>query len=123
MKLITSRHGRENFLNDARILQKTMSQIQGRALIPKGVYRFKTMKEAHQWMIQQMPAIHARQKFKACGIDYTEAKNSIEFFSLDGVSIPVVKKELLIRMKDTIRPSDKMDVEFLKVRIEEENKK
>jgi hypothetical protein len=59
---------------------------------------------------------------KACGIDYNEAKKGIQRVEVGGVKIPVASKELLIRMKDTIRYSDKIDVEFLKWRIDEENK-
>lgn len=51
---------------------------------------------------------------KACGIDYGEAKKEMEVYEIEGVEIPVAKRELLIRLKDTIRSSDKMDVEFLK---------
>lgn len=58
----------------------------------------------------------------ACGIDYTEALKDIEFREIEGVRIPIPKKELLIRMKDTIRPSDKTDSNFLKVLIKEEKK-
>lgn len=58
---------------------------------------------------------------KACGIDYDNASTEVEVYNLHGVQIPIASKEMLIRMKDTIRPSDKMDVEFLKVRINEEN--
>jgi acylphosphatase len=59
---------------------------------------------------------------KACGIDYNEASKYIEFKEIEGVRIPIPKKELLIRMKNTIRPSDKADANFLRVLIEEEKK-
>lgn len=59
---------------------------------------------------------------KACGIDFNEAKKGIQLIEVEGVKIPVASKELLIRMKDTIRHSDKIDVEFLKWRISEEKK-
>jgi hypothetical protein len=36
------------------------------------------------------------------------------------VEIPVASKETLIRMKDTIRESDALDVRFLRLRIEED---
>lgn len=56
----------------------------------------------------------------ACGINYSEAVASgIESFTIEGVEIPVASKELLIRMKDTIRESDAIDVRFLRLRIEE----
>lgn len=56
----------------------------------------------------------------ACGIDYEQAKEGIVWMDLEGVKIPVADKEWLIRMKDTIRPSDKMDVGFLRSLIEKE---
>lgn len=60
---------------------------------------------------------------KACGIDYNTASKEIEFREIDGVKIPIPKKELLLRMKDTIRPSDKTDANFIKALIREEKKK
>ena len=59
----------------------------------------------------------------ACGISYAAALDGIEIFEIQGVKIPVASKELLIRMKDTIRESDAMDVRFLRLRIEEENRR
>lgn len=54
----------------------------------------------------------------ACGVEFDEASNGgIETKIVDGVPIPVATKELLIRMKQTIRPSDATDVQFLRLRI------
>jgi hypothetical protein len=56
----------------------------------------------------------------AGGIDYGAAlAGGVEMFTIQGVEIPVAGKELLIRMKDTVRPSDAADVAFLRLRIEE----
>ncbi|MDO8518534.1 MAG: hypothetical protein Q7T11_00025 [Deltaproteobacteria bacterium] len=60
---------------------------------------------------------------KACRIGYEEAQNDIEWQEIDGVKIPLAGKEILIKMKDTIRPSDKADTEFLRYLIEEEKKR
>jgi hypothetical protein len=57
---------------------------------------------------------------KACGVAYEDAKSGIEWHDIEGVKIPVASIELLIRLKDTIRPSDKVDVNFLKARLLEE---
>lgn len=59
---------------------------------------------------------------KACGVDYQQARDGIEYKTVEGVKIPIPNKELLIQMKDTFRDSDKMDVRFLKFRIAEEKK-
>ncbi|HEY7214265.1 MAG TPA: hypothetical protein VIC28_06525 [Thermoanaerobaculia bacterium] len=57
----------------------------------------------------------------ACRINYEEAVAAgLDTFTIQGVPIPVANKELLIRMKDTIRESDAVDVRFLLMRIEEE---
>jgi hypothetical protein len=60
---------------------------------------------------------------QACGIDYAAAVEAgIEHRELMGVSIPLATKELLVRMKDTVRESDRADVRFLKLLIEEESR-
>ena len=59
----------------------------------------------------------------ACGIDYAQAAvEGIERRDVEGVSIPVASKPLLIRMKQTVRDSDRADVQFLKLRLEEEER-
>ena len=57
----------------------------------------------------------------ACGITYDEAlEQDIEERLVEDVVIPLAGKRLLIRMKDTVRDSDRMDVGFLRWRIEDE---
>ncbi len=60
----------------------------------------------------------------ACGVTYPEAAvSSIEIFKVHDVEIPVASKQILIRMKNTIRESDVLDVRFLHLRIDEEKKR
>lgn len=60
---------------------------------------------------------------RACGIDYAMAfQDGIDLMTVDGVQIPVASKGLLIRMKGTFRASDKSDIGFLRIKIEEELK-
>ena len=57
----------------------------------------------------------------ACGITYEDAiRQDTEERRIDDVVIPLAGKQLLIRMKDTVRDSDRMDVRFLRLRIEDE---
>ena len=57
----------------------------------------------------------------ACGITYDDATaQDIEERLVEDVVIPLAGKRLLIRMKDTVRDSDRMDVGFLRWRIEDE---
>jgi hypothetical protein len=55
----------------------------------------------------------------ACGVTYDQAMaQDVEYRDVDGVRIPLAGKRLLIRLKDTVRPSDLVDVQFLKLRLE-----
>ena len=60
---------------------------------------------------------------KACGIDFDEAERSGDFetTNIQGIPVPVAGKRLLLRMKDTVRPSDAMDSNYLRAALEEEN--
>ena len=57
----------------------------------------------------------------ACGVTYDEAiERDIEERRVEDVVIPLAGKRLLIRMKDTVRDSDRMDVRFPKMRLEDD---
>ena len=58
----------------------------------------------------------------ACGITWQEASLSVQKIKVDDVEIPIADKVTLVKTKDTVRPSDKVDVSFLMALIEEENK-
>jgi len=77
------------------------------------VGRYQVLRVADEIVVDLMAA--------ACGIDYAAALAAgVETLTIQGVAIPVASKELLIRMKDTVRPSDAADVAFLRVRIAED---
>ena len=59
----------------------------------------------------------------ACGVTYDEAqRHGVEECRIEDVAIPLAGKRLLIRLKDTARDSDRMDVRFLETRLQEENR-
>ena len=64
MKVVTKRHGPENPIEDARILQKTLNKLRGYDLVPKGVYRFKTFEDADEWMMDAIVKTHVHRKSK-----------------------------------------------------------
>jgi hypothetical protein len=54
----------------------------------------------------------------ACGVNYARAADGgIEIRVVEGVPVSLGRKELLIETKQTVRPSDAMDVQFLRSRI------
>jgi len=56
----------------------------------------------------------------ACGVTYEHAVADAEEIKVEGVPIPVASKPTLIRTKETIRPSDQIDRDFLAALIREE---
>ena len=50
---------------------------------------------------------------KACGVTWEDAARDSEVLELDGVEIPIASLDTLIRTKQTIRPHDAADREFL----------
>ena len=56
----------------------------------------------------------------ACGITFSQAmdQDGAEEIVVEGVPLRVARKELLIRTKQTVRPSDAADVAYLRALIE-----
>ncbi len=56
MKVVGKRSGQfAPSLENAEVLQNTMRQLRGgRGICPRGVYRFKSFEEAHEWMIKML---------------------------------------------------------------------
>lgn len=55
---------------------------------------------------------------KACSITYEQAAAHVEMAEIDGVSVPFLKPELLIKTKETVRPKDLVDKAYLQELIE-----
>lgn len=60
---------------------------------------------------------------RACGLSYADASADAEVVELEGVAVPVASKATLIRTKDTIRPSDAADCQFLEALIRAEHER
>ncbi len=54
---------------------------------------------------------------KACGLSYSDAMADVERIDLGGVIVPVASPATLIRMKNTYRPQDRIDREYLEALI------
>ncbi len=55
-------------------------------------------------------------------MDYDDAVAAgLDVFELEDVEIPLASKQRLIRTKDTVRPGDAADVDFLELRIKLED--
>ncbi len=101
-----------------RAVKRAMSTLPDNAaalLADDEVLQYKVVRIADEIVVDLLAA--------ACGVTYPEAAESeIETFTVHDVKIPVASKQILIRMKNTIRESDALDVRFLHMRIDEERK-
>ena len=64
MKRVSRRRQGQDAVRDAAILQRTINRLRGGALVPRGVYRFRTHEEADEWMTREMASTHARRSSK-----------------------------------------------------------
>jgi hypothetical protein len=56
---------------------------------------------------------------KACDVDYADASRDVVEMQFADVPIPVASPRTLIRTKNTIRPSDAADRQFLQALVDE----
>jgi len=99
-------------------LKKAMSKLPDKAVLQVNdddVIEYQVVRVADEIVVDLMS--------KACGIDYASAVKEVEYKIVEGVKIPVANKQLLIKMKETFRNSDKVDVDYLKYRIDADKKK
>ena len=102
-------------VENVRRLKRAMANLPDNAIALMSddeVDRYGVVRVADEFVVDLMKS--------ACGIEYEEASSHIERREIDGVVIPIADEELLIRTKDTVRPSDAADVRFLRLKISEE---
>jgi hypothetical protein len=74
------------------------------------VEKYKVVRIADEYVVDLLK--------DACGVDYARASDGgIEIRVVNGVPIPIARKQLLIETKQTVRPSDAADVNFLRLRL------
>lgn len=99
-------------------IKKALSYLEDNAIAEMAddeVSRYQVVRIADEFVIDLMA--------EACGINYEEAAPESSPKIVDGVAIPLASKKLLIRTKKTVRPSDKMDIEFLDAEVQKEKGK
>lgn len=63
-KTVGSRQEDGDVVAELRTLQRTMNRLRGAALVPRGLYRFRSHEEADRWMMREIASTHARQSSK-----------------------------------------------------------
>jgi hypothetical protein len=57
---------------------------------------------------------------EACGVRYEEAKADVQIREVQGVPIPMANRRLMIKLKQSPRPKDQIDLQFL-LQIDDQN--
>lgn len=74
-------------------------------LKPGDIDRYEVIRVADEIVVDVMK--------KACGVVYDEASNDILNVQFGGVTIPFANIDLMIRLKQSMRPKDQLDLSFL----------
>ena len=103
--------------DNVRALKRAMADLPDNAIAvieDDEVGRYQVVRIADEFVVDLMAS--------ACGIDYAEAMRAgVETVQLDDVEVPIAGKQLLIRMKQTVRPSDATDVAFLRRQLDDQD--
>lgn len=89
--------------------------IDALAFLPGGAIGEMAPDDLQQYtVVRVVDVIVVDLMIRTCGISYGEAENDIEWAEVDDVNIPFASADLLIRMKQTGREQDPLDLQFLK---------
>jgi hypothetical protein len=99
--------------NQARV-KKALEILPDKAILELGDDDLR-----HYTIVRVSDEILVDLMITACGVDYAEARESIETAEIEGVPIPFASAPLLMRMKQTHREKDAEDRVFLHRKIAE----
>ena len=77
--------------------------------------------DLQQWVVTRVnDEITVDLMTEACGVRYEEAKADVQVREVQGVPIPMANRRLMIKLKQSPRPKDQIDLQYL-LQSEEEN--
>jgi hypothetical protein len=92
--------------NERRVIE-ALCQLEDKAareIEPGDIAKYQVIRVADEIVVDLMKT--------ATGIEYAEASENIMKVKINGVEIPFADLELMIKLKQGVRPKDKMDLEF-----------
>lgn len=93
----------------------TLPDGAARELVPGEIDQYEVVRIADEIVVDLMK--------KACGIDFGKAKDEIISVEINGIKIPFASEKLMTKLKQSVRPKDQTDLEFLKALQSSENQK
>ena len=70
--------------------------------------------DLQQWVVTRVnDEITVDLMTEACGVRYEEAKADVQVREVQGVPIPMANRQLMIKLKQSLRPKDQIDLQYL----------
>ena len=70
--------------------------------------------DLQQWVVTRVnDEITVDLMTEACGVRYEEAKADVQIRDVQGVPIPMANRQLMIKLKQSLRPKDQIDLQYL----------
>jgi hypothetical protein len=70
--------------------------------------------DLQQWVVTRVnDEITVDLMTEACGVRYEEAKTDVQIREVQGVPIPMANRQLMIKLKQSPRPKDQIDLQYL----------
>jgi hypothetical protein len=89
----------------------------------KAILELGADEDLQQWIVTRVnDEITVDLMTEACGVRYEEAKIDVQIRVVQSVPIPMANRRLMIKLKQSRRPKDQIDLQFL-LQIDDQNEK
>ena len=80
----------------------------------KAIRELGVDEDLQQWIVTRVnDEITVDLMTEACGVRYEEAKADVQIREVQGVPIPMANRQLMIKLKQSLRPKDQIDLQYL----------
>lgn len=80
----------------------------------KAIRELGADEDLQQWILTRInDEVTVDLMTEACGVRYEEAKADVQLREVQGVPIPMANRQLMIKLKQSPRPKDQIDLEYL----------
>ena len=87
----------------------------------KAIRELGADEDLRQWIVTRVnDEITVDLMTEACGVRYEEAKAEVQIREVQCVSIPMANRRLMIKLKQSRRPKDQIDLQYL-LQFDEQN--
>lgn len=80
----------------------------------KAICELGADEDLRQWIVTRVnDEITVNLMTEACGVHYEEAKTEVQIREVQCVPIPMANRRLMIKLKQSLRPKDQIDLQYL----------